>query len=535
VLQLNAAGTRDNFFDLGGDSLRAVQVASRVRERFKLDLPIASILDNQTIEAMAHRIAEESVTVDRSANEPLQDSNECPASFVQERLWFLHRLDPASDAYNLPFALRVKGKLDLSALARAVQGIVARHNVLRTTFREVDGKLVQCFQPELPVAAELELPPFRVPNEEALQRLLVQEARVPFDLEHGPLFRTRLICRREREHVLLVTAHHAVFDGWSVGLFINELQTLYERLTSDSSARNPAPPPAQYAHYARWQRHHMQGAALEKELSWWKQNLEGARGDIRLAPDPMPLPSPAREASRLTVKLSAARTRQLRQAAQRARSTPFTVLLTTLASALHQLTGQNDLVIGTVVAGRTRREFESLLGCFMNFLPLRVRVQEGEELAQLLRRTCRVLNDAQSHQECPFEKIVTAVNPERTAANPLYNVALLWQEFPVTTANQKTKLHISSMDVFTHGNLLDLRVEAEPAGAALSLNFEYNPQAISTERMQELIRLWLRAISELIEQGKPQAIADGTSVKAMLRRVLTLNLDAVLPRIQDVP
>ena len=163
--------------------------------------------------------------------------------------------------------------------------------------------------------------------------------------------------------------------------------------------------------------------------------------------------------------------------------------------------------------------------------PLRIRVQEEEALSQLLRRTCRVLVDAQSHQECPFEKIVSAVNPERTAANPLYNVALLWQEFPVSVETQKTRLSISSMDVFTHGNLLDLRVEAEPAGAVLNLNFEYNAQALPTERMHELIRLWLLAISELIENGKPQAVADGTSIRAILRRVLALNLDAALPRI----
>jgi amino acid adenylation domain-containing protein len=523
VLHVDAVGLQDNFFDLGGDSLLALQVAARVRELLNCELNLSTIFDGQTISAIADQVRQQRSGLSQNPREfpgSLGDE-EIPASFVQEQLWFLHELSPRSDAYHLPFALRLKGRLNLSALGKALDKIVARHEALRTTFHEKNGRLVQQVTPELKLSPSLELSLREVANQTILQKFLKEEARRPFDLERGPLIRVSLLKTGSKDHVLLLVMHHAISDGWSLGLFTRELQQIYAGLVSGNPAEILPSLTAQYSDFARWQRRQMSGIALEKETAWWQERLKDAPAQVKFATKSETSPAGSgRSVECLPLELSAKKLRRLLAVARNLRTTPFVLLLTALATALQQHTGQNDLVIGTVVAGRTRRDFENLIGCFMNFLPLRMRLEPGEDCSTLLPKVRRTVLDAQSHQECPFEKVVAALNPDRAPhRNPLYNVGLLWQQFPVEQSPRRNGLQLVPLEIMARTNLLDLRLEAEQRGAKLNINFEYNPDVLTGAATVELMGLFSKALATFLRSKA--ANRKGSTRLPIWRRLLS--------------
>ena len=261
--------------------------------------------------------------------------------------------------------------------------------------------------------------------------LLQAEARRPFDLERGPLVRATVVRMDEMDHALVIVMHHAVTDGWSLDILFRELETSYRAFAAGGAAPEFSPLPVQYVDFAHWQRRWMQGDVLKKELAYWREKLAGAPLALELPTDPVSPhhPAPRPPASPLTCPNHSAK--EIAKLGQSEGGTTFMVLLTALAITLRQWTGQSDMVLGTVVAGRNRREIEDLIGCFMNFLPLRIKFAASATGLDILRAVKTEVIDGQAHQDCPFEKIVESVNVERRpGGNPLYNVALLFQNCP---------------------------------------------------------------------------------------------------------
>ncbi len=491
VLRLRQVGVQDNFFELGGDSLLAIQVISRVRETCKVELPLFSLFDAPTIELLATGLESGTWTQNQRPVLPLQRiprEGKLPVSFVQERLWFLHQLDPGDYSYNVAVALRIKGPLNTAALQRAFNMIAERHESLRSVFAYEDGLLTQRIKQgqTLPIdTTDLSHPADQ--SETRLEQWLRRESQHPFDLAAGPLTRIGLAALSKTDHALLVVMHHTISDGWSLTLLFQELELIYAALAQNKPAPVLPELPLQYADFAAWKRQQMQGALLDQELDFWKRKLAGAPDSIALPFDRAPSEKTTNRGGRQLITLPKSISDTIAQVSQRQNSTAFTVLTAALCAVLEKWSHQRDLVVGTVVAGRNRREMENLIGCFMNFLPIRTRMSGEESGIELLAKVKASVLEAQDHQDCPFERIVEAVNPERHKnQNPLYNVALLLQNFP-TEMFRNPDLQVTTIPVDLEAALLDLRFEAEWNNGQMELACEYKSDLFDDTTIQELL------------------------------------------------
>ena len=351
-------------------------------------------------------------------------SNTFPLSFAQQRLWFLDQLEPGSPFYNIPQAIRMSGAFNLQALHKSLEAIVARHESLRTTFKMADGSAVQVVAPTLNVALPMtdlsELP--EVEREAEARRLATEEAQQPFDLARGPLIRASLLRLQAEEYVLLLNMHHIISDGWSMGVFVRELTALYEAFSQ--SQPSPLPElPIQYADFAVWQREWLADGVLERQLSYWKEQLTGAPAVLELPTDrPRPAVQSYRGAHR-SIALSRESTEKLKELSQREGATLFMTLLAAFQVLLMRYTSQEDIVVGSPIAGRTRAETENLIGFFINTLVLRADLSGDPTFRELLGRVREVTFGAYEHQDVPFEKLVEELQPERSLSrNPLFQV-----------------------------------------------------------------------------------------------------------------
>jgi len=503
VLQIKHVGLRDSFFDLGGHSLLAFQVISRIRTIFKVEVPLSGLFDAPTISALADALAEGRWKKQEelaTTSEPASREGNLLLSFVQERLWFLDQLNPGSPAYNVPMALRLKGPLNSTALQQALNQVVQRHEALRTSFRYDNGTVTQIIEPSLEVKIRhVEQPAENrsAADENQLGDLLSVEARVPFNLSAPPLIRALLVKVSEEEHAFLVVMHHTISDGWSLAVFFRELSEFYRAFCHGSTMPQLPALPVQYADFAIWQRDWMQGAVLEKELNYWKKSLKGAPARLELPTDKTDPAAPSGKAERRSIELSHDLT--ARMAALSGTGTPFMVLLAALGITLQKWTGQKEMVIGTVVAGRSQEKLENLIGCFMNFLPIRIEINGDETSHEALLQVRTAVLEAQNHQECPFEKIVEAVNPERTSnQNPLYNVGLLLQNFPPQIFHTDS-IESALIPIDLKAALLDLRFEAEQNERGYTLSCEYRTELFEDETIKELLASICRAIESITQ------------------------------------
>jgi ABC-type multidrug transport system ATPase subunit len=348
--------------------------------------------------------------------------------------------------------------------------------------------------------------------------LLQAEARRPFDLEHGPLIRASVVRMDKLDHAMVIVMHHAVTDGWSLDILFRELEASYRALAAGGPAPAFSALPIQYADYAQWQRGWMQGDVREKELLHWRQKLAGAPQALDLPTDPIHSPQPATKAARLTVEWPEQVRDQIVKLGQGEGATTFMVLMTALAITMHKWTGQSDMVLGTVVAGRNRREIEGLIGCFMNFLPLRVKISGSETGLDALRGVKAEVIEGQTHQECPFEKIVESVKVERRPGrNPLYNVALLFQNCP-SVPQLGAGLESSPIAVHVDAPLLDLRFEANETVEGIALTCEYKSDLFDARTIEHLLASF-GAVLELLAQSPRTKIME-FELKAELQRTL---------------
>jgi len=431
VLGVERVGRWDHFFELGGHSLRAVQVVSRVRQVLEVEVALSELFLRPVLADFARGLEQGG----RAALPPIERvsrDGHLPLSFAQQRLWFVEQMGETGAAYHIPVRLRLKGALDREALLRALDRIVARHEALRTVFESVDGEPVQRIVPEEAshfLLLEHDLAGYEDTDVE-LARLVRAEASALFDLFQGPLIRGRLIRLATDDHVLLVTMHHVVSDGWSMGVLIQELGVLYGAFLRGEA--DPLPPlPVQYADYAAWQRRWMDGEVLKEQADYWKGALSGAPERLELPTDH---PRPVRQdytGAVVWLELDEALTAGLKALSRRQGTTLFMTLLTGWSVVLSRLSGQEDVVIGTPAANRGRREIEGLIGFFINTLALRLDLSGSPALGDLLAQVKTRVLGAQQHQDMPFEQVVEVVQPARSLAHtPLFQVVLAWQNTP---------------------------------------------------------------------------------------------------------
>ena len=433
VLQVERVGRRDHFFELGGHSLLAMRMVSQVRQRLGVELLLGDLFANAELAAVAEVLA-------RTGRSTLPDilpagrNTPVPLSFAQQRLWFLALMEGANTAYNIPIGLRLRGQLHVEALQRALAQIVARHATLRSRFAQ-QGDVAQV----LTVPAEQMLP-LQVQDlrrhpqpQQALDALIHGEASAPFDLERGPLLRGRLVVMADDHHVLLLTLHHIVSDGWSMGVLTRELTSLYQAFSHGQP--DPLPPLAiQYGDFAVWQRLWLSGEVLHRQSTYWQQALAGAPALLTLPTD---RPRPAQQdyaGSSVKVQLDERLTAGLKALSQRHGTTLYMTLMSAWAALLSRLSGQHDLVIGSPAANRTRSEVEGLIGLFVNTLAVRIDTSGALSGEALLARVKARTLAAQAHQDLPFEQVVEITRPLRSLAHsPLFQTLLTWQDSSAPT------------------------------------------------------------------------------------------------------
>jgi len=416
LLGVEHIGRHDSFFALGGHSLLGVRLISRIRSTLGLELPLATLFAQPRLAELAQVLGEASATA-LPPILPMPRTAPMPLSFAQQRLWFLNQLDPRTGAtYIMHRGVRLSGSLHVQALTRALDRIVARHETLRTHFASVDDIPVQI------IAAPCELALQRIdlssdPAPESAARLHARsEASTGFDLANGPLVRGRLLRLAEDEHVLLLSMHHIVSDGWSIGVVIEELGALYAAFVGD--APDPLPPlPIQYADYAAWQHRWIDSQLQQKQLDFWRTHLRDAPALLELPTDRPRPPLQDTSGDDVELILDEHLSTRLQALAVQHGVTIFGLLLSAWAALLARYSGQTDLVIGTPSAGRNRSELEPLIGFFVNTLPLRIDLSARPSFLELLDQVQTKLLAAQAHQDLPFERIIEAVRPVRSLAH----------------------------------------------------------------------------------------------------------------------
>jgi amino acid adenylation domain-containing protein/non-ribosomal peptide synthase protein (TIGR01720 family) len=503
VLEAEHVGVEDNFFELGGDSIRTIQVISRLRAAFGVEVPLRAVFSNPTVAGLAG-VIEAATGIGNaealSAIPVLPRDDELPLSFGQQRLWFLDQFEPNSAEYVMtPIALRLRGALDVEALNSALSGLVARHESLRTTFHSVDGRGVQVVHPpdrvEVPVLDLAGLS--EVEQEAELARILEQECTRPFNLHEGPLVRPRLVRLARQEHVLTVTMHHIVTDGWSTGVIDSELSVLYAAAVRGEQPRLPELP-VQYADFAAWQRDRLSGETLAEQMGYWRGQLDGVP-PLELPTDrPRPAVHTINGAV-LEFQIPAAVTAGLKELARRLDGTLFMTLIAACQVLFSRWSGQDDIAVGTVTSGRERAELAGLVGFFVNTLVLRSTVHGDRIFTEFLYEVRGTVLDAFANQDVPFERLVDELRPERDASRtPLFQVMIVLQNTPTQTPDGLPGLEVEEVERPGVNASFDILVEFQEIDGDLYGVMTYNTDlfdATTVARMAEHLQVLLEGIA----------------------------------------
>ncbi|HSN96720.1 MAG TPA: amino acid adenylation domain-containing protein, partial [Candidatus Nanopelagicales bacterium] len=478
VLGLERVGIHDDFFNLGGHSLLATQVISRIRQSLSVEIPLRALFESPTVAGLAAHVASALRAHTRVEEEPITRTGRDippPLSFAQQRLWFLDQLEPLSAAYTIPAALRLRGELDIDALRRVFDEVVRRHEALRTTFASRDGSPVQIIHSPAPSALPV-VDLSGLPTEERqreLERRIDEEARRPFHLEDGPLLRATLLELGDEEHTLLLTMHHIVSDGWSIGVLVREICALYPAFCA--GLPSPLPElPIQYADFAAWQREFLSGEAIEQDIDYWRGRLAGAP-DLDLPTDRPRPPEQTFQGRRHAIMLPGALHRALAEFGQEQGATLFMTLLSAFIVLLSRYSGQDDICVGTPVAGRNRAEIEPLIGFFVNTLVLRAELGDEPSFVELLGRVREAALGAYAHQNLPFERLVEAMEVKRDLGRtPLFQVMFVLQNAPAQPL-ALPGLSIEPLPVGAGASQFDLTMQVvEEADGGLGVGLEYN-------------------------------------------------------------
>jgi amino acid adenylation domain-containing protein/non-ribosomal peptide synthase protein (TIGR01720 family) len=504
VLGLERVGIHDNFFDLGGHSLLATQLISRVREAFHVEVALRTLFEKPTVAAMAEAI-EERLRAGRKVEappiEPAGRDGSLPLSFAQQRLWFLDQLEPGSAAYNVPLAMRLTGELKQEVLERTLSEIVRRHEMLRTSFEMSHGRPAQVVHPARPL--KLALADVSQLDEQArdaeLRRLMREEAVGPFDLSRGPLLRVKLLRTGAREHVALLTMHHIISDGWSLGIFVNEVAALYRAYAEGGDSPLPELE-VQYADFALWQRGWLHGDALQKELDYWRRQLAGAPAVSEFPTDRPRPPVQTYHGKRASFAFPAALVESLKRFSHEQSVTLFIAMLTAFKVLLHRYTGQDDLVVGAPIAARNRHEIENVIGFFVNNLVLRTNVAGDPTFTELLGRVRDVFLEAYARQDVPFEKLVEELQSERDASRaPVFQVTFALQTMPARKV-ELPDLELEPLTTESEAARYDLTLWIFETESGLTAAWNYNSDLFEESAMKRIHGHYMTLLESIVRE-----------------------------------
>ncbi|OLS62232.1 non-ribosomal peptide synthetase [Pseudomonas putida] len=532
VLQVEKVGLTDNFFELGGHSLLATQVVSRIRQQLNLELTLRNLFEAADLAAFAALAGQGEgsrapafVHADRS--QPLE------LSYAQQRQWFLWQLEPESAAYNIPVALRLDGELDIEALESSFAALIARHETLRTTFRQDGERGVQVIHPATAFVLAVE----SLAAGETLEACIAAEVCRPFDLQQGPLLRVKLLHLAENRHVLVLTQHHAVSDGWSMPIMVDELVRLYAGFSQGQDIVLDALP-FQYADYALWQRQWMEAGEQARQLAYWTAQLGGEQPVLELPTD---RPRPAIQqlaGARRAIALDAQLVERLKAVAREQGVTLFMLLLASFQTLLQRHSGQTDIRVGVPIANRTRAETEKLIGFFVNTQVLKAEFSADGTFSQLLQQVRHTALQAQAHQELPFEQLVEALQPQRSLSHsPLFQVMFNHQAEARSTARQLPGLSVEVLGADSQSAQFDLTLNTVEHAAGLEAELSYATALFDAATIERLARHW-RTLLQGICTDANQRIAELPLLDAEERQQMLVDWNQSqldYPREQSLP
>jgi amino acid adenylation domain-containing protein len=478
LLRVEVIGVRDSFFDRGGHSLSAMQLVSRIRQQFDVELPLLSIFETPTIEGLAEKIQEASEQPSKASLPPIvpvRRDHAIPPSFSQERLWLFDQLQPGTSAYNVPAAVRIQGALDVAALEQTLAAVIGRHEVLRTAFGSIDGRPVQVIAPDS--AAPIAVTDLRTitPQERArcVEVLAKAHAQRPFDLTMGPVWRASLLQLAADEHVLLWNQHHISTDAWSAGIFVRELSHLYTAFAG-GKPHGLTPLAIQYADFSQWQRDWLDGEGKAAQLAYWQTRLQDAPPALELPTDRPHPPVQSFRGESESVVLSPELSSALVALGRQEGATMYITLLSAFKALLYLHTGQNDIIVGSPTSGRSHGQTEDLIGFFLNTLAQRTQVREDASFKELLRDVRAGVLEAFANQDLPFEHIVEALQIERDRSRSvLYQVLFNHQR---TSDARLTFGNLNLVPVESHaiGSKFDLTLYTTEGPQQTTLRMVYN-------------------------------------------------------------
>ncbi len=503
VLKLDKIGIHDNFFELGGHSLLATRVVAHLQSNFHVDIALRKLFELPTVAGLAQHIdalRRSGVGTVIAPILPVDRSQPIPLSFSQRRLWYLQKVDTNLSAYNIPAAFCIKGELDSGALEQALNELIARHEVFRSCIKEVDGQPRQEILPGLRIALPL-IDLTHVSDEQAeieANRLFSNDARQLYDLANAPLMRATLVKLAVDNHVFILNFHHIIADGSSLAIFYKELAALYEALRDNKTVSFPRLP-VQYADFAAWQHEWLKSSSFNTQVDYWKRRLVGLPEPFALPTDfDRPLLSTYRGA-RLSVQLSEELTERLKSLSRQQSVTMFMTLFATFNILLSRICGQEDIVMGSTIAGRNHPETDGLIGFFINALPLRADLSGEPSFVTLLQRVRELCLDAFTNQDVPFEKIVEEINPRRELGhNPvfdiLFNIADVSERLLTLTGRKITKLAqvdpAAKFDVVLHAPEVDGKIE---------LRVVYNTDLFRERRIVALLEQFAALLAQIVD------------------------------------
>nr|QEO74666.1 phosphopantetheine-binding domain-containing pro [uncultured bacterium] len=517
VLKLARVGVYDNFFEAGGHSLLATQVIARLREELRVEVPLRGFFEAPTVAGLAAQVERARLDGQQAEYPPIERAprdQPLPLSFSQERLWFISQLDPGNVSYHVPRVIRINGALDAELIRATFTELVRRHEILRTSFPDVDGSPAQVISPphpfDLPLVDLRSLP--AAERDAEVQRLIAQEGRRGFDFDQEPLMRVTLLRVGAEEHVLVLAEHHLVHDGWTQGVLMRDFTAVYSAFQQG----RPSPLPElriQYADFAVWQRRWLQGEVLERQLEYWKQKLAGAPPVLELPSDRPRPPVQSFHGAELILEIDAATADALREFSRRHGVTLFMTMLAAFKTLLLRYTGQTDLSVGSGIANRRWQEFESLLGMIINTIVLRTDLSGDPTFEGLLGRVRDVTLDAYAHQDVPFEKLVEELNPERSLSHtPLFQVMFSFLDTPMATM-QLPGLRLEAIEAHNLSAKFDLNVvvatpSEQSAGLGederprdITVAFEYSTDIFDEASVARLAAHYLRLLRAVLEDA----------------------------------
>ncbi|MDY6935439.1 MAG: amino acid adenylation domain-containing protein [Spirochaetota bacterium] len=503
VTGVEVIGRFDNFFDLGGNSLKATKVASRIQEEFAVDIPIRSLFEHQNIESLAS-IIDSMIAVGAARRFPpivaLESMDYYEVSHAQKRLWYLDKVIPNSPFYNIPAAVLIeKSQVDIDILKRSIHAVVDRHESLRTRFDTIDGKPVQIIADTI----EADIKEIDISNEKSqekrLQHIVDDEKLKPFNIQAGPLFRVRIVKISDYSHAIIIIMHHIISDFWSMGLLLQEVLGNYFTLLNN----NPSPFPElriQYKEFAHWQNRLIEGEGIGDQEEYWLQNLQG---ELPLLDLPTDRPRPAiqtqrGETHRMVIDIDSAN--KIKEFARDQDVTPFMLTLAIFKVLLHKLSGQDDIIIGSPIANRNNANIEPLIGFFVNVLPMRSDFSDNPIFSDLLLQIKRTALGAYANQDYPFDKLVEILNPVRDMSrSPVFDVVYEYREgldvfFAGLDSDEISVKNITGDDPMAK---FDIFVTINDISEEMIMQFEYNADLFNRPTIERIMGFFLNLIREI--------------------------------------